>query len=89
MGKTVHKCPFWDNGYSVENCQWQIRRKVGTGGINKMKTLLIVAAIIVFLVHGFVMYCCIKVGAESEKNYDELAKGVRKEKGSKKTLETM
>ena len=32
-----------------------------------MKTLLIVAAIIVFLVHGFVMYCCIKVGAESEK----------------------
>ena len=37
-----------------------------------MKTLLIVAAIIVFLVHGFVMYCCIKVGAESEKNYDEL-----------------
>ena len=51
-----------------------------------MKTLLIVAAIIVFLVHGFVMYCCIK---ESEKNYDELAKGVRKEKGSKKTLETM
>lgn len=26
-----------------------------------MKTLLIVAAIIVFLVHGFVMYCCIKV----------------------------
>ena len=46
-----------------------------------MKTLLIVAAIIVFLVHGFVMYCCIKVGAESEKNYDELAKGVRKEKG--------
>ena len=54
-----------------------------------MKTLLIVAAIIVFLVHGFVMYCRIKVGAESEKNYDELAKGVRKEKGSKKTLETM
>ena len=54
-----------------------------------MKTLLIVAAIIVFLVHGFVMYCCIKGGAESEKNYDELAKGVRKEKGSKKTLETM
>ena len=54
-----------------------------------MKTLLIVAAIIVFLVHGFVMYCCIKVGAESEKNYDELAKGVRKEKGSKKTLDTM
>ena len=53
-----------------------------------MKTLLIVAAIIVFLVHGFVMYCCIKVGAESEKNYDELAKGVRKEKGSKKTLES-
>lgn len=41
-----------------------------------MKTLLIVAAIIVFLVHGFVMYCCIKVGAESEKNYDELAKGI-------------
>ena len=52
-----------------------------------MKTLLIVAAIIVFLVHGFVMYCCIKVGAESEKNYDELAKGVRKEKGSKKMKE--
>lgn len=39
-----------------------------------MKTLLIVAAIIVFMVHGFVMYCCIKVGAESEKNYEELAK---------------
>ena len=54
-----------------------------------MKTLLIVAAIIVFLVHGFVMYGCIKEGAESEKNYDELEKGVRKEKGSKKTLETM
>ena len=54
-----------------------------------MKTLLIVAAIIVFLVHGFVMYCCIKVGAESEKNYDRLTKGEGKENGSKKTLETM
>ena len=54
-----------------------------------MKTLLIVAAIIVFMVHGFVMYCCNKVGAESEKNYEELAKGVRQETGSKKTLETM
>ena len=54
-----------------------------------MKTVLIAASVVVFLVYGFVMYCCIKVGAESEKNYDELAKGVRKEKGSKKTLETM
>ena len=54
-----------------------------------MKTLLIVAAIIVFLVHGFVMYCCIKVGAESEKNYDELAKVLERRREEKKTLETM
>lgn len=54
-----------------------------------MKTLLIVAAIIVFMVHGFVMYCCIKVGGRIRKDYEELAKGVRKENGSKKTLETM
>ena len=33
------------------------------------KTVLIVAAAAVFLVYGFVLWCCIKVGAESEKEY--------------------
>ena len=27
-----------------------------------MKTVLIAAAIVVFLVYGFVLYCCVKVG---------------------------
>ena len=31
-----------------------------------MKTALIIAAIVVFLVYGFVLYCCIKVGKESD-----------------------
>ena len=30
------------------------------------KTVLIVAAAAVFLVYGFVLWCCIKVGAERE-----------------------
>ena len=46
-----------------------------------MKTVLIAASVAVFLVYGFVMYCCIKVGAESEKDYDRLTKGEGKEKG--------
>ena len=44
-----------------------------------MKTVLIAASVAVFLVYGFVMYCCIKVGAESEKDYDRLTKGEGKE----------
>ena len=31
-----------------------------------MKIVLITAAIAVFLVYGFVLYCCIKVGKESD-----------------------
>lgn len=37
-----------------------------------MKTVLIVAGIIVFLVYGFVLYCCIKVGKESDEQYNKL-----------------
>ena len=31
------------------------------------KTVLIVAAAAVFLVYGFVLWCCIKVGGENQK----------------------
>ena len=59
---------------------YKISREVK--GKKKMtKTVLIVAAAAVFLVYGFVMYCCIKVGAESEKDYDRLTKGEGKENG--------
>ena len=48
-------------------------------GEKKMtKTVLIVAAIAVFLVYGFVLYCCIKVGKESDEQYRRL-----KEEGQK------
>ena len=40
-----------------------------------MKTVLIVAGIIVFLVYGFVLYCCIKVAKESEEQYKRLREG--------------
>lgn len=43
------------------------------------KTVLIVAAVAVFLVYGFVFWCCIKVGAESEKEYMKLAEKRGKE----------
>lgn len=47
---------------------YKISREVK--GEKKMtKTVLIVAAAAVFLVYGFVLWCCIKVGAESEKEY--------------------
>ena len=46
-----------------------------------MKTVLIAASVAVFLVYGFVMYCCIKVGAESVKDYDRLTKGEGKVNG--------
>ena len=46
-----------------------------------MKTVLIAASVAVFLVYGFVMLCCIKVGAESKKDYDRLTKGEGKENG--------
>lgn len=49
-------------------------------GEKKMtKTVLIVAAAAVFLVYGFVLWCCIKVGAESEKEYMKLAEKRGKE----------
>ena len=54
-----------------------------------MKTVLIAASVAVFLVYGFVMYCCIKVGAESEKDYDRLTKGEGKENGGLESLEAM
>lgn len=51
---------------------YKISREVK--GEKKMtKTVLIVAAAAVFLVYGFVLWCCIKVGAESEKEYMKLA----------------
>ena len=40
-----------------------------------MKTVLIVAGIIVFLVYGFVLYCCIRVGKESDEQYNKLREG--------------
>ena len=44
-----------------------------------MKTALIIAAIVVFLVYGFVLYCCIRVGKESDEQYNRLREG--KEQG--------
>ena len=46
---------------------------------NGMKTVLIVAGIIVFLVYGFVLYCCIKVGKESDEQYNKLREGKEQE----------
>ena len=43
------------------------------------KTVLFGAAAAVFLVYGFVLWCCIKVGAESEKEYMKLAEKRGKE----------
>lgn len=43
-----------------------------------MKTVLIVAGI-VFLVYGFVLYCCIKVGKESDEQYNRLREGKEQE----------
>ena len=40
-----------------------------------MKTVLIAAAIVVFLVYGFVLYCCIKVGKESDFTLENFQKG--------------
>ena len=57
---------------------YKISREVK--GEKKMtKTVLIVAAAAVFLVYGFVLWCCIKVGAESEKEYMKLAEKRGKE----------
>ena len=44
-----------------------------------MKTVLIVAGIIVFLVYGCVLYCCIKVGKESDEQYNKLREGKEQE----------
>ena len=57
---------------------YKISREVK--GEKKMtKTVLIVAAAAVFLVYGFVLWCCITVGAESEKEYMKLAEKRGKE----------
>lgn len=53
--------------------------KKSEGRRNGMKTVLIVAGIIVFLVYGFVLYCCIRVGKESDEQYNKLREG--KEQG--------
>ena len=37
-----------------------------------MKTVLIVAGIIVFLVYGFVLYCCIRVGKDDVVTFEQL-----------------
>lgn len=44
-----------------------------------MKTVLIVAGIIVFLVYGFVLYCCIRAGKESDEQYNKLREGKEQE----------
>lgn len=49
------------------------------GRRNGMKTVLIVAGIIVFLVYGFVLYCCIRVGKESDEQYNKLREGKEQE----------
>ena len=49
------------------------------GRRNEMKTVLIVAGIIVFLVYGFVLYCCIRVGKESDEQYNKLREGKEQE----------
>lgn len=44
-----------------------------------MKTVLIIAGIIVFLVYGFVLYGCIRVGKESDEQYNKLKEGKEQE----------
>ena len=44
-----------------------------------MKTVLIVAGIIVFLVYGFVLYLCISFGKESDEQYKRLRDGKEQE----------
>ena len=44
-----------------------------------MKTVLIDAGIIVFLVYGFDLYCCIRVGKESDEQYNKLKEGKEQE----------
>ena len=44
-----------------------------------MKTVLIIAGILVFLVSGFVLYCCIRVGKESDEQYNKLKEGKEQE----------
>ena len=57
---------------------YKISREVK--GEKKMtKTVLIVAGIIVFLVYGFVLYCCIRVGKESDEQYNKLREGKEQE----------
>ena len=64
---------------------YKISREVK--GKKKMtKTVLIVAAAAVFLVYGFVLWCCIKVGAESEKEYMKLAEKRGKEQQRSKDI---
>ena len=65
-GHRIHRCPF-------------IKFQKNQGEKKMTKTVLIVATAAVFLVYGFVLWCCIKVGAESEKEYMKLAEKRGKE----------
>ncbi|MCB5476056.1 MAG: hypothetical protein UFS17_01510 [[Ruminococcus] lactaris] len=49
-----------------------------------MKTVLIAAAIVVFLVYGFVLYCCVKVGKESDEQYSRMKEGKEQKDGRSK-----
>lgn len=46
-----------------------------------MKTALIAAGIAVFLVYGFILYCCVKVGKESGEQYNRLKERKEQEDG--------
>lgn len=49
-----------------------------------MKTVLIAAAIVVFLVYGFVLYCCVKVGKEADEQYGRMKEGKEQKDGRSK-----
>lgn len=37
-----------------------------------MKTVLIIIGVTIILVYGFVLYCCVKVGAEAERDFHKI-----------------
>ncbi len=43
-----------------------------------IKIVLIIAIIVVFILYGFLLYCCVKVGKESEQKYRRLEEEKKK-----------
>ena len=58
------------------NLALQVLSKDGSIADN---TYQVIPGIIVFLVYGFVLYCCIRVGKESDEQYNRLREGKEQE----------